>query len=112
MNMFVFFAFFWGCFGRARLDHQSRCVIGGMLPRRHLRDHTCHILPPTEFDWGLLSAFSQVRKGSVYFTESAERVEYGKYEIGRRVVLGSPTESHRGGRCRSGPGPRCLREVE
>ena len=62
---------------------RERCItiyrwyIGGAAPARW-GPGTCHILPPTEIDRGLLLAFSQVRKGSVYFTELAERVKYVK----------------------------------
>ena len=43
------------------------------------RCHTCHILPPSEIDLGLFWLILQTWKGNVYFTELAERVEYGKY---------------------------------
>ena len=37
--------------------------------------HTCHILPPSEIDWGLfLFAFTDSGgKRNIYFTELAER---------------------------------------
>ena len=40
---------------------------------------TCHILPPSEIDVGLFWAVLQAQKGNTYFTELAERVEYGNY---------------------------------
>ena len=44
----------------------------------HYYYHTCHILPPSEIDLGL---FLPTWKGNIYFTELAERVEYGKYDL-------------------------------
>ena len=44
--------------------------------------HTCHILPPSEIPWRLFLAVLQAQKGNTYFTELAERVEYGNYEEG------------------------------
>ena len=41
-------------------------------------NHTCHILPPSEIDLGLFLAVLQAQEGNIYFTELAERVEYGK----------------------------------
>ena len=41
--------------------------------------HTRHILPPSEIDLGLFWAVLQAQKGNTYFTELAERVEYGSY---------------------------------
>ena len=41
--------------------------------------HTRHILPPSEIDLGLFLAVLQAQKGNTYFTELAERVEYGNY---------------------------------
>ena len=38
------------------------------------------LLPPSEIDSGRFGAvFLKARKGDTYFTELAERVEYGKY---------------------------------
>ena len=42
--------------------------------------HTCHILPPSEIDWGCVWLSSQAQEGNIYFTELAERVEYGNYD--------------------------------
>ena len=39
----------------------------------------CHILPPSEIPWRLFLAVLQAQKGNTYFTELAERVEYGNY---------------------------------
>ena len=39
----------------------------------------CHILPPSEIPWRLFLTVLQAQKGSTYFTELAERVEYGNY---------------------------------
>ena len=63
------------------------------LRRRRLAavGNTCHNLPPSEIDGGL---FLQAQKGDTYFTELAERVEYGKYVGGApraerlRVTIG------------------------
>ena len=44
--------------------------------------HTCHILPPSEIDLGLFLVVLQAQKGRSYFTELAERVEYGNYGVG------------------------------
>ena len=44
--------------------------------------HTCHILPPSEIDLGLFLLFLQAQEGNNFFTELAERVEYGNYEVG------------------------------
>ena len=44
--------------------------------------HTCHILPPSEIDLGLFLAAFAVQEGDTYFTELAERVEYGNYVAG------------------------------
>ena len=46
-----------------------------------IRIHTCHILPPSEIDLGLRLAAFAAREGNIYFTELAERVEYGNYVI-------------------------------
>ena len=43
--------------------------------------HTRHILPPSEIDLGLFLAVLQAQKGNTYFTELAERLEYGNYGI-------------------------------
>ena len=37
-------------------------------------------LPPSEIDLGLFWADFTNLKGNIYFTELAERVEYGMYE--------------------------------
>ena len=39
--------------------------------------HTCHNLPPSEIDLGLFCLLLQAQEGNIYFTELAERVEYG-----------------------------------
>jgi len=39
--------------------------------------HTWHILPPSEIDLGLFWAVFAGSKENTYFTELAERVEYG-----------------------------------
>ena len=41
----------------------------------------CHILPPSEIPWRLFLAVLQAQKGYIYFTEVAERVEYGNYGL-------------------------------
>ena len=41
--------------------------------------HTRHVLPLSEIDLGLFWADSTDLEGKICFTESAERVEYGKY---------------------------------
>ena len=41
--------------------------------------HNCHILPPSEIPWRLFLAVLHAQKGDTYFTELAERVEYGNY---------------------------------
>ena len=41
--------------------------------------HTRHILHPSEIDLGLCLVVLQAQKGNTYFTELAERVEYGNY---------------------------------
>ena len=45
------------------------------------QSHTRHILPPSEIDLGLFWAglCLQAQEGNNYFTELAERVEYGNY---------------------------------
>ena len=43
--------------------------------------HTCHNLPPSEIDLGLRLAVLQAQEGDTYFTELAERVEYGNYDV-------------------------------
>ena len=43
---------------------------------------TRHILPPSEIDLGLFLAVLQAQEGTIYFTELAERVEYGNYVYG------------------------------
>ena len=40
----------------------------------------CHNLPPSEIDGGLCLLFLQAQKGDTYFTELAERAEYGNCE--------------------------------
>ena len=68
--------------GRGRLAGWLAAGGGGKgYPRGHRRScgHTCHILPPSEIDLGLCLAVLQAQKGNIYFTELAERVEYGKY---------------------------------
>ena len=45
-----------------------------------LQNRTCHILPPSEIDWGLCLAVCVVSEGNLYFTEVAERVECGNHE--------------------------------
>ena len=47
------------------------------LPR--IRKPPCHMLPPSEIPWRLFLAVLQAQKGNTYFTELAERVEYGNY---------------------------------
>ena len=61
---------------------------GGRVPEgyreseRPLRKrHTCHILPPSEIDLRCLGLILQAQEGNIYFTELAERVEYGNYVI-------------------------------
>ena len=41
--------------------------------------HTRHILPPSEIDLELCWAVLQAQEGNTYFTELAERAEYGNY---------------------------------
>ena len=42
----------------------------------------CHSLPPSEIDWGLLDCLLlQAQEGNIYFTELAERVESGNYDL-------------------------------
>ena len=36
--------------------------------------------PPLKYIWGCIVLFLQTRKGNIYFTEWAERAEYGKYD--------------------------------
>ena len=53
---------------------------------------------PLKQIWGCVWLFLQARKGNIYFTESAERVEYGKYAIRRpRGLEGASTLGHPGG---------------
>ena len=57
------------------------------------------MLPPFEIDLGLCSAVLQAQEGNIYFTELAERVEYGNYPCGkgrrgRRITEGlTPAET-------------------
>ena len=44
------------------------------------KSHTCHNLPPSEIDGGCFGLFLQAQKGDTYFTELAERAEYGNCE--------------------------------
>ena len=37
--------------------------------------------PPLKQIWGCVWLFLQVQEGNIYFTELAERVEYGNYAI-------------------------------
>ena len=37
--------------------------------------------PPLKSIWGCFGLILQTWKGNIYFTELAERVEYGKYDI-------------------------------
>ena len=43
--------------------------------------HTCHTLPPSEIDLGLFWADFKGSGGNIYFTELAERVEYGNHVL-------------------------------
>ena len=43
--------------------------------------HTRHILPPSEIDLGLCLAVFAGSEGNIYFTELAERIEYGNYGL-------------------------------
>ena len=62
---------------------RSRGRSGGWRPstRPWCCLHTCHILLPSEIDLGLCL---QAQGGNTYFTELAERVEYGNYGLGSR----------------------------
>ena len=40
------------------------------------------LYPPLKYIWGCVWLFSQARKDKIYFTELAERVEYGIYAGG------------------------------
>ena len=61
--------------------------------------HTCHFLPPSEIYSGLCLLFLQARKGNVYFTLLAGRVEYGNY-VDRG---GEEAQRERGGEGRGVP---------
>ena len=60
-------------------------VLTPFVPFRWLL-HTCHILPPSEIDLSCVWLLLQAQKGDIYFTESAERVEYGNYVLSPRVL--------------------------
>ena len=51
----------------------------------HVLHTPCHILPPSKIPWGLFLAVLQAQKRNIYFTELAERAEYGKYGIPMRA---------------------------
>ena len=43
--------------------------------------------PPLKKIWGCVWLCLQAQEGNIYFTELAERVEYGKYGVVRQVVF-------------------------
>ena len=47
-----------------------------------------HGRPPSEIYFGLFLVVLQAQKGNIYFTELAERVEYGNYEKGMGIGMG------------------------
>ena len=63
-----------------KIGRSVRQVVRPELRRPHY--HTCHILPPSEIPWRLFLAVLQAQKENTYFTELAERVEYGNYDYG------------------------------
>ena len=48
--------------------------------------HSRHILPPSEIDGGCFWLRLQAQEGNIYFTELAERVEYGNY-VGDSILI-------------------------
>ena len=86
----------------AKIAFQRLTTYFEYLPRHLVSLHNRQILPLSEIDLGCFGLILQTWKGNIYFTELAERVEYGKYGLvsgggGRRRRL-------RGGR-RTGTRP-------
>ena len=62
-----------------------------LLAARGLRAYVIHILaifyPPLKSIWGCVWLFLQAQKENIYFTELAERVEYGNYDSNNTLCL-------------------------
>ena len=100
-----------------KIVYVVRCIVAACSIARHSRvdcqspgsrnsntlKPPCHILPPSEIPWRLFLAVLQAQEGNTYFTELAERVEYGKYVKGSVQTLPArapprPTKPASGGR--------------
>ena len=69
---------------KRKVETKGRVLDAGVLKMIKLNKHTCHNLPPSEIDGGCFGLCLQAQKGDTYFTELAERAEYGNCDKAMR----------------------------